>query len=429
MHSDVETRAAGRIGRRLIPFLALLYFAAFLDRVNVGFAALQMNRDLGLSAHVYGFGAGIFFLGYCLFEVPSNLLLHRLGGRRWLSRIMLTWGLIAGATAFVQGGIAFCVLRFLLGVAEAGFFPGVIYYLTHWVPAARRAHVVGGFMAAIPVSTAIGGPLSGAILGLDGTWGIAGWQWLYVLETVPSLLLGVATYLWLPDTPRDARWLPADEREWLLATLETERRAAPPARGLAATLTDPRVLLLGLCYSGIQVALYGVILWVPQILRGAGLGEAQVGLAVAVPYAVAALAMVLWSRRSDRQGERRWHLAGAAAFAAAGLVATALLGDSPRLAILAVSVSAAGTLAVLPIFWTLPTAWLKGAPAAAAIALINAIGNVGGFIGPYLIGWLKDATGAFAPGLYVAAIGALATGAIALVIGARPQSVESPKSL
>jgi ACS family tartrate transporter-like MFS transporter len=418
---DVGARASRKVGRRLIPFLALLYFAAFLDRVNVGFAALQMNRDLGFTAYVYGLGAGIFFIGYCLFEVPSNLLLHRLGGRRWISRIMISWGLVAGATAFVHGAVAFCALRFLLGVAEAGFFPGVIFYLTHWVPAAQRARVVGAFMTAIPISTAVGGPLSTAILALDGRFGLAGWQWLFLLETLPSLVLGAATFAWLPDTPREARWLRADEREWLLATIEAERSAAPArvATRLAAALTHPRILALGVCYFGVQIALYGVILWVPQMLRSAGVDEARLGIAVAGPYALAALGMLLWSRHSDRSGERRWHLAAAAALAAAGLVATAALAEAPRLAIVSVSVSAVGTLAVLPIFWTLPAALLRGVAAAGAIALINAIGNTGGFVGPYLIGWIRDATGSFALGLLAAAAGVLLTGALALVI-ARP---------
>jgi ACS family tartrate transporter-like MFS transporter len=418
---DVGARASRKVGRRLIPFLALLYFAAFLDRVNVGFAALQMNRDLGFTAYVYGLGAGIFFIGYCLFEVPSNLLLHRLGGRRWISRIMISWGLVAGATAFVHGAVAFCALRFLLGVAEAGFFPGVIFYLTHWVPAAQRARVVGAFMTAIPISTAVGGPLSTAILALDGRFGLAGWQWLFLLETLPSLVLGAATFAWLPDTPREARWLRADEREWLLATIEAERSAAPArvATRLAAALTHPRILALGVCYFGVQIALYGVILWVPQMLRSAGVDEARLGIAVAGPYALAALGMLLWSRHSDRSGERRWHLAAAAALAAAGLVATAALAEAPRLAIVSVSVSAVGTLAVLPIFWTLPAALLRGVAAAGAIALINAIGNIGGFVGPYLIGWIRDATGSFALGLLAAAAGVLLTGALALVI-ARP---------
>jgi len=430
MARDVEARACRKVTLRLLPFLALLYIAAFLDRVNVGFAALQMNRDLGISAQVYGLAAGIFFVGYCLFEVPSNLWLHRYGGRRWIARIMVTWGVIAGATAFVKGSVGFCALRFLLGVAEAGFFPGIIYYLTYWVPAAQRARVIGLFMVAIPLSTALGGPLSGWILSLDGRGGLAGWQWLFLIETLPSLLLGAATWRWLPDTPREARWLTREERQWLLATIAAERETAPePAGGVREVLMEPHVLALGACYAGVSIALYGVILWVPQIFAAAGLGPREVGMAVAVPYGCAALGMVFWSRRSDRRGERRWHAAGAALLAALGLIATAFVTDTPRLAIVTMSVAAVGTLAVYPVFWTLPAALWRGAASAAAIALINALGNVGGFVGPYLIGWLRAATGGFAYGLVAAALAVLTTAVLVLRLGRSPRAVEARASV
>ena len=416
--ADIAARTLGKVARRLIPFLGLMYFAAFIDRVNVGFAAAQMNRDLGFSAYVYGLGAGIFFIGYSLFEIPSNLILHRIGGRRWLARIMITWAIVAGAMAFVKGAAGFYVLRFLLGVAEAGFFPGVVYYLTYWVPAARRARMVGAFMTAIPISTALGGPLSSAILRLDGALGLAGWQWLFLTETIPSLVLGFVTLGYLPDTPDKARWLTAAERSWLNGKLDAERSlgGAAPAT-VVRTLLSPRVLALSLCYFGVVLGLYGVILWIPQIFAQTGIAAGRVGAAVAIPYAFGALAMVWWARRSDRLQERVWHIAAASLVAFTGLCASAALADSPILSVVAISIGAAGTLAIVPIFWTLPAAILNGAAAAGAIALINAIGNVGGFAGPFVIGWIKDASGSFTWGLLAVAAGVLMTGIMALGLG------------
>jgi ACS family tartrate transporter-like MFS transporter len=354
-----------------------------------------------------------------LFEVPSNLALHRVGGRRWIARIMLSWSLLAGAMAFIQGPIGFYSLRFLLGVAEAGFFPGVIYYLTHWVPASERARLVGLFMTAIPISTALGGPISSAILQLDGVLGLAGWRWLFLIETVPSLLLGWATLHVLDDTPAEARWLNAAEREWLTATLRAES-AVHPAGGihsLRATLMNGSVLALSACYFGVEFALCGVILWVPQILFRAGAAWGGTGWMVAIAYTIAAIGMVPWCRHSDRTRERVWHIAIASVIAFTGLALSALLPESPLLSVLAVTAGATGTLAILPIFWTMPAARPSGVAAAGAIALINAIGNIGGFAGPFVIGWIKDATGSFRGGLVFVAAGALLTGAIALLIG------------
>jgi MFS transporter, ACS family, tartrate transporter len=396
-----------------------MYFAAFIDRVNVGFAAAQMNRDLGFSAYVYGLGAGIFFIGYALFEIPSNLILHKVGGRLWLARIMLTWAVVAGAMAFVKGATGFYILRFLLGVAEAGFYPGVLYYLTYWVPAAGRARLVGIFMTAVPISTALGGPLSSALLRLDGMLGLTGWQWLFLTETIPSLVLGFVTLVYLPDTPADAPWMTAEERQWLIARLDAEKSAsggdAPPT--VARTLLSARILVLSLCYFGVVLGLYGVILWVPQILAHAGIAPGNVGMAVAIPYAAAAFFMVWWSRRSDRLQERVGHIAAASLVAFVGLAGSAALADSPLLSVAAISVGAAGTLGIIPIFWTLPTSVLNGAAAAGAIAMINAIGNVGGFVGPFLIGWIKEATGNFTWGLLAVAGGVLMSGIVALLMG------------
>jgi MFS transporter, ACS family, tartrate transporter len=419
MVRDLEATTLRKVRSRLIPFLALLYFAAFIDRVNVSFAALQMNRDLDFSAYVYGLGAGLFFVTYCIFEVPSNLVLHKVGGRLWIARIMLTWAVIAGAMAFITGSTGFYVLRLLLGAAEAGFFPGVVYYLTYWVPAAQRAQLVAGFMTAIPISTAIGAPISSAILSLDGALGLAGWQWLFLSETVPSLILGVATLLYLRDTPDQAEWLTADEKEWLTGTLEAERvyRRAKYEHSVLGALTNPRVLALSLCYFGVEIGLYGVILWVPQIFTNVGIPATLVGYVVAIPYAVAAVGMVWWCRRSDRRKERVWHIAIASIVGFCGLAASAYLPNSPVLSVIAITFGAVGTLAILPIFWTLPAAILNGAAAAGAIALINALGNIGGFAGPYVIGWIKDATGSFTYGLLAVASGVLLTGIMALIIG------------
>jgi ACS family tartrate transporter-like MFS transporter len=419
LDSDLEAVTLNKVSTRLVPFLSILYFAAFMDRVSVGFAAQQMTRDLGFSAYVFGLGAGIFFIGYCLFEVPSNLILHRVGSRRWIARIMITWGIVAGATVFTRSAASFYCLRFLLGVAEAGFFPGVLYYLTRWVPAARRAKLVGRFMIAIPISTAIAGPLSGAILKMDGTYGLSGWQWLFVIETIPSLLLGLVTLFYLPDTPTEAKWLTREEQQWLDGILSQERAASSAVRGssIGKALVDPRVLLFSLCYFGAELGLYGVILWIPQLLTAMGTPAAWVGYVTAIPYAVAAIVMMWWSNHSDRSGERVGHLAIAAVAGAIGLAISAFLSTWPVTSVLAIALGASGTLAVLPIFWSLPTRHLQGAAAAGAIALINALGNLGGFAGPFLIGWIKTSTGSYSWGLVILAGGVLSSGVIAMLIG------------
>jgi ACS family tartrate transporter-like MFS transporter len=419
MPADFGASALRKVRNRLVGFLGLLYFAAFIDRTNVGFAAMQMQRDLGFSDAVYGLGAGIFFVGYCLFEVPSNLILHRVGARRWIARIMITWGLLAGATAFVNGPASFYLLRFLLGVAEAGFFPGVVYYLSNWVPAAGRARLIGAFMTAIPISTAVSGPISSALLRLDGVAGLAGWQWLFLTETLPSLALGIATLRCLTDTPAAARWLTGVERAWLTSLLAAERppRSSPGGDEVLRALRHPRVLALCTCYFGVELGLYGVIFWIPQILTSAHVGAGALGYAVALPYAVAAPVMVLWCPHSDRARERVRHIALAAGIGFLGLAASAYTGGSVLLSLLALTVGVAGTLAVLPVFWTLPAALLRGAAAAGGIALINALGNIGGFVGPFAVGWIKTFTGSFAWGLVVVACGVLATGILALLLG------------
>ena len=422
--SELENSALRKIRWRLIPFLIALYFAAFIDRVSMSFAAPQMNRDLGFTDYTYGLAAGLFFIGYCLFEVPSNLLLHRLGARRWIAGIMVTWSVIAGAMAFVHGANQLYVLRFLLGIAEAGFFPGVVYYLTAWVPSNHRARLIGSFMTAIPISTAIGGPISSALLQLDGVLGVAGWRWLLLFETVPSLVLGLACRAYLRDAPADATWLTEEERLWLMARLDSQREPSS-AVGEASALREPTLLdvlmnrttlALGLCYFAVELCLYGVVFFAPLIFASIGVPATQLGWILLVPYGVAAAGMVVWSRASDRAGERAGHFAIAALLGFAGVAASAFLGHSPALAVGAITVGVLGTLAVLPIFWTLRPR-TQGIAAAGTIALINSIGNIGGFAGPYAIGWIKSATGSYGLGLLTVATALLLAGIMALLIG------------
>jgi len=439
--NPIMQRASDKIVRKLIPFLMLCYFVAYLDRVNVGFAALTMNKDLGFTAEMFGFGAGIFFAGYFLFEVPSNLLLEKFGARMWIARIMVTWGLISAGMAFINGSTSFFVMRFLLGVAEAGFFPGIILYLTYWFTAQERARWIGMFMAAIPLSSVIGGPVSGLILDhVNGAMGFKGWQWLFILEGLPSVFVGLLVFLYLDDKPAKAAWLEPAERDALTARLEAERRNRESARTytLREALTTPRVLLLGLVYFGIVSGNYGLGYWLPTIVKGvaqtAALDTATgislnslTGYLVAVPYALAIIGMIWWTRHSDRTRERVWHVAGPSILGGLALIAAAYLSD-PRLAALAVTVCAVCTYAALPNFWTLPTAFLTGTAAAAGIALINSIGNIGGFVGPYLVGWLKDLTGATTLGLVALAFCYILAGVLTLVLGhdSKVEMVQAP---
>jgi ACS family tartrate transporter-like MFS transporter len=429
-----RTAALARVSRRLIPFLLLLYILNFLDRVNVGFAALEMNRDLGFGPEVYGFGAGVFFIGYCLFEVPSNLVLYRTGARLWIARIMVTWGLAASAMMLVHTAWSFYALRFLLGVAEAGFFPGIIFYLTYWYPAPERARAYAWFLAAIPVCGVIGGPISGALLGLDGHLGLQGWQWLFLLEGIPSVLAGLIVLWLLPDRPRNAGWLRPEEREWLEARLDAERgpaiaqgAGAQPVHGTAGAtlhaaslrraLADPLVWWLGLSYFLLIIPLYGFALWLPQLIKASGdFTNFEVGVITAIPYAVAAVGMVLVGRRSDRTGERHIYLALPAIVGAVGFLAVTRAA-SPGLLVAALSLTAFGVLGWLGPFWALPTAFLREQAAAGGIALINSMGAFGGFVGPYLIGRVKQSTGEFTPGLLLLAASLMAS--VVVVVGLR----------
>lgn len=409
----VEARTIAKVSARFLPLLVVCYFVAYLDRVNVSFAALTMRADLGLSATAYGFGAGIFFLAYFLFEIPSNLLLVRYGARRWISRIMFSWGLLSGAMAFIGGETGFYVVRVLLGIAEAGFFPGMIFFLTLWFPAAYRARIIGYFMTAIPLSTVIGAPVSGLLLGLDGWLGFRGWQWLFVIEAVPALILALVVFFYLTDSPGDAAWLHADERAWLMDRLEQEQRQRETLHGYSVvqSLTNPKVLALGVVYFGVVATNYGLTFFLPQIVQGFGISTVQIGLVSALPYLAGVAAMVLWGRRSDRTRERRFHLAFALVVAASGTAAASALED-PWMKMLAFCVAGLGIFGSMPVFWTLPTAFLSGTAAAGGIAMINSIGNLAGFAAPYAIGWIKDVSGSYTVGLLALS----ASGIIAVVI-------------
>ena len=368
---------------------------------------------MGLSATAYGFGAGIFFLAYFLFEVPSNLLLVRYGARKWIARIMFSWGLLSGAMAFVGGPASFYVVRVLLGIAEAGFFPGIIFFLTLWFPATYRARIIGYFMAAVPVSSVIGAPLSGLLLGLDGLLGMKGWQWLFIIEAVPALILSVVVFFYLTDRPADATWLDADERAWLVSRLDEEQKQRETQHNysLMQALLNPKVLALSVVYFGVVATNYGLTFFLPQIVQGFGMSNFTIGLVSAVPYLVGTVGIVLWGRRSDRKLERRFHLAFPLLVAAAGMAASTVL-DDPVLKMIAFSIAGFGIFASMPVFWTLPTAFLSGTAAAGGIAMINSIGNLAGFAGPYAMGWIKDSTGTYAGGLLALA----AVGVIAMII-------------
>jgi ACS family tartrate transporter-like MFS transporter len=406
-----------RVTWRLLPFLLLLYIISWLDRVNVGFAKLQMNADLGFSDTVYGFGAGIFFIGYGLCEIPSNLLLVRYGARIWIARIMITWGLISAGMMFVQGETSFYVMRFMLGVAEAGFLPGIIYYLSQWFPREERARAVSWFMIGIPLSVVFGGPLSGWLLGFDGRLGLEGWQWLYIVEGLPAVLLGFVVLGYLTEKPEEARWLTPAQREWLSARIAAEHVEAKSRHRISVgeALTHPTVWLLALIMFCCQTGSYGLTLWVPTIVKGlSGYTDIEVGFFSALPYIAAAIGMILIGRSSDRSGERFMHVAVPTAIGALGFIATGLL-SSPIPAMMALAVAAVGDYGTRGPFWALPGKFLVGGSAAAAIALINSMGAVGGFVGPYAVGYLKDATGSFRSPLFLLA-GILFIGSLLTVI-------------
>ena len=429
MISDLEARVSRKLMLRIIPFVMLLYFVSFLDRVNVGFAAMTMNKAIDLSPTAFGLGGGLFFIGYFLFEVPSNLILHKVGARLWIARVMVTWGIVSAASAFVIGPNTFYALRFVLGVAEAGFFPGIILYLSLWFPARQRAVAAAWFMAAAPISTAIGSPISGAIMKLPPIAGLADWQMLYILEAVPAIILGFVVLKYMTDTPSKAHWMQPEEREWLIAKLKAEADAreshAGHTAGALGALRDPRVLALSLIYFGTSAGLYTLGLWAPLIIRQYGFGSFETGLIAGIPSVLAVVAMILWAKRSDRTEERTWHVVIPCVVACLGFV---FVGQATTalMVILALVIVNIGISAAKAPLWAMPSMFLSGAGAAAGIAMINSVGNLGGFVGPFVIGWLKNVTGSYSGGLYVVAATLAVSAVVTLMLSRRAQQTHAP---
>jgi len=411
---------------RLIPLIMLLYFANITDRVNVGFAALTMNKDLGFSASVYGFGAGAFFLGYALFQIPANAILERVGARRWIFSILLVWGALSAANSLVTNAPQFYAVRIALGLVEAGFFPGMILYLTYWFTKAYRARLIALFMAALPLANIIGAPLSSAILGLNGLLGLAGWQWLFLIEGAPTMLLAFLVLRFLPDKPHAAPWL-NDEEKMIIATSlasddTSEQKHFWPA------LRDPRVHALGVVYFGYSISFYGVGLWLPQIVQGMGVSNLATGFVIAPAYLVALIAMIAWGRSSDARGERVWHVALPALMMMVSLLVASQSHSNPIIFI-ALSLVVVGSMALQGPFWVLPSAFLSGSAAAGGIALINTMGTAaGGFAGPYVLGLLREATGGYSAGMMALALGPLLTAGIVLLLARRLSPARSISS-
>ena len=418
-----ESALLSKLTRRLIPFMFLLYIVSYLDRINVGFAALQLNQALKFDPAVFGLGAGIFFIGYFIFEIPSNLIMERVGARIWMARILITWGVISSSMMLVNGVFAFYTLRFLLGLAEAGFFPGMILYLTYWFPADARGRAIARFMTASAIGGVVGGPISGILLRMSGVAGLAGWQWLFLIEGIPAVILGFVVFAFLPDGPEQARWLSDDEKAWIMARLQQEHEAkrAHSHATLSEALRSGRVWTLAFIYFAVIMSFYGISLWLPQIVQSfSGMSDLLVGFVSAIPYLAASFAMVIMGRSSDRSGERRWHVAGSALAGAAGLVAAAFL-NVPLGELAALSLAAAGIWGTMGPFWAMSSDFLTGTGAAAGIALINSIGNLGGFLGPYLVGLVRNRTNNFAFALLTLAVWPL-LGAIVTLCARFPAS-------
>jgi len=414
----LERQTIRQVVLRIVPFLMICYFISFVDRVNLGFAALQMVNDLHFSARVFGLGGGLFFVSYFLCEVPSNLLLQKVGARRWIARIMITWGFLAGGMALVKGPHSFYAMRLLLGAAEAGFFPGVILYLTYWFPASYRARIIGLFTVAIPVSSFLGSPISAALLGIDGWLGLRGWQWMFILEGVPAVLLGFACLIVLSDRPADAKWLAADQRNWLTARLDTEIRAGSRVGplNLWRLLWNKHVLALSVVLAGSTAVSSGLQLWQPQIIQSYGLTNLQTGLLNSIPFALASVIMVWWGRRSDQSGERIWHSALPLMLTAFSLAA-ALLLDSLFSILVILCLAVIGIYAGKGPVWAVSTEWLSASTAAAGLAQINALSNLAGFGTTYLMGLIKDLTGRFSLALLPLMVLSAAAALAMLLIG------------
>jgi MFS family permease len=429
--AEIRRRVVKKVAWRITPFVAVLYFVNYLDRTNLAFAKLTMNTDLGLTEAAYGLASGIFFIGYLLLEVPSNLALHRFGARRWLARIMITWGAFATAMAFVPNEGTLYVLRFLLGVAEAGFFPGIILYLTFWFPKRERAKVLALFIAAIPLSTVIGGPVSAMLLeGGHGAFGLAGWRFMFLVEGIPAILLAFATWFYLTDRPAQAKWLDPVERRWLETTLEQEAEETSSKFhfSMKQALTSPRLIALGVVYTGIIYGLYALGFFLPTIVSnfqsqfGVKYSITEVGLITAVPYLVATVVMLVWARHADRTNERVWHVALPCFVGGIAVPLTSYM-NSPFLAMAAVTLCAVGVLSSMPTFWYLPSAFLTGPQAAAGIAVVNMIGaGVGGFFGPYVTGFVSDATGSTNLALWIVGALLVLAGVITVALKATPRS-------
>jgi MFS transporter, ACS family, tartrate transporter len=399
--SAIERRTIAKVSWRLLPLVALAYCIAYIDRSNISFAALTMNKDLGFSAYIYGWGAGIFFFGYFLFEIPSNLILEKVGARIWIARIMITWGIISGLTALITGTTSFLIIRFLLGAAEAGFFPGMILYLTYWFPAEYRGRVISTLFIAQPVANAAASIASAAILDMGGMLGIKGWQWIFIIEAIPAVLLGLVILRIMTDRPGHADWLAEDERVWLQARLDGESRQVESTGRMTWTkaLADPRVVALSLIYLMSVTANYGIVFFMPQIIKGIGLSNMMTGLLSSLPYVVGTVGLLAWGWSSDRNKERRWHLIVASSVGALGLAFAGWSGAS-YWALLGMSAATVGIYGSRAAFWPMPSLFLTGTAAAGAIAMINAVGNLGGYVGPFVVGWIKDSTQSFGAGLY-----------------------------
>jgi ACS family tartrate transporter-like MFS transporter len=401
LERTLEQVTMRKVYLRLLPLAMVVYFFCYLDRINVSFAALQMNKEIGLTAWAYGLSSTAFYIGYCLFEVPSNVILDKVGARLWIARIMITWGLCSGATAFATGPASFLAIRFLLGLAEAGLFPGIILLFTYWFPDHHRGRIVSSFTLALPVSVALGAPISTAILGLDGWLGYAGWKWIYLMEALPTVLIGFFVLFAMTDKPAKAKWLSAEEKNWLISTLEHERRAIEAAGKFSfwQGMMNPKILLLSINYLGIVTASLGLLLFIPQIIKSLGTTNMGTGYATALAYTCGAISMITWGWISDRMGERRWNLFWACTLSSIGLVIAGMtMGSWWSLA--GMCIATAGFYGTKGPFWSMPSMLLTGTAAAAGIAWINSIGNVGGAVGPALVGWIKDFTGSYSGGLY-----------------------------
>lgn len=412
----MTARAVRKAAWRLIPLLCVAYIISYIDRTNVGFAALTMNRDLGLTPRQFGFAAGMFFIGYCLFELPSNIALQKYGARRWIARIMITWGLAAAGTAFAVGPISYNVIRFITGVCEAGFYPGVIFYLATWFPVAVRGRIMGWFVVAVPLSSVISGPVSTALLHMDGIAGFTGWQWLFIIEGLPACVLGVAVLLVLADRPEDAHWLTGDEKRALRAQLDAEDHPENQ-KDLWPALKDARVLILSLAYFFFVTGSIGVNVWLPQILKRYGLSNLEIGFISALPYLLGAIALILWSYLLDRSRQYLKHYVIGCCVAGVGFMLSVVF-DSLWIAVAGVSVALIGMSGARPAIFCIPPRFLTGAAAAGGIALINSFGNLGGFLGPYVIGWLRETTGSFNAGLYFLAASLVLSAALAFSVRA-----------